>query len=45
MKYINKITHINATPEFLANQKNIALLEKMCKLAYNMKPKKKSKTK
>lgn len=41
MKYIDKIQHINATPEFLANPKNIEMLEELCKKAYYLKPKNK----
>ena len=38
-KYIKKIIHINCSPEFLKDEKCLAALEKMCELAYKMKPK------
>ncbi len=38
-KYTDKIIHINATPEFLANPKCMEALEELCKRAYHYKPK------
>lgn len=38
-KYTDKIIHINATPEFLANPKCMEALEELCKRAYYYKPK------
>lgn len=39
----NKITHINATPEFLADPDKMKLLETMCNNAAEMFRKKKEK--
>ena len=40
-KYTDKIVHINATAEFLANPKCMKALEALCKAAYNYKHKNK----
>ena len=45
MKYIDKIIHINCTPEFLKDKKCMAALEKMCELAYKGKFRTKTKMK
>ncbi len=42
---MKKILHINATPNFLSNPKNVEMIEKMCELAYNDKSTKNNKMK
>lgn len=42
-KYLDKIIHLNATPEFVNNPKCMRALEKMVELAYKQKMKSKKK--
>ena len=38
MSYLDKIIHINASPEFLANPENLKALEQLVEKAYHYKP-------
>lgn len=39
-EYLSKITHINASDEFLKDEKSLGMLSKMCEKAFHMGPEK-----